>query len=147
MTKKPAKGNSEEPKQINVTSHGQRGGITAGIVNIGTEPGIESEVLAQNEVTTLENDTSGYVCRFRVKILRAFSGTGLWVEAVEGAGNAVDLRVGPDGIPAVMMTSKREHASNHKSIEIHGPLIAAYGAAITASQPLTDAKVLLQVIP
>lgn len=58
----------EEQPQIEVTSYGQQGGITAGIVNIAGVPFAQVEY----SVAEYEHTDEGYLTRFQMKIVSQY---------------------------------------------------------------------------
>jgi hypothetical protein len=125
---------TDDVKHIRVTSHHQSGGITAGIVNIGSEPEARSDVLCVNA-----KDGDRYACQVRLAIVGADAATAFQVEAVDKA--PIDLELLAENAAMVFQGTPPNFVQTpeHKAVEMRPPLAPSYVATIRADQPIAKA--------
>jgi hypothetical protein len=126
-------------KQVNVTSVFQSGGITAGTVNIGSEPEIKCDVLATNV-----KHEGRYGSQARLTVVAAHAGARLRVEAV--CGSPIDLELMAENAAIIVESGELVEGPGHKAIEMGVPLAPSYIATIWTAEPLDEADLKWQFL-
>lgn len=118
----------EQRPNINVTSHGQQGGITAGSVNFyAPQPGVNGQTVSENEP-----DSEGkFVTRTKLTLEAPYAARALWV-GVSGQ-SIQDFHVQPtqSGVHSIEKNVGPEQAVN----KVLPPLGYEYIAVVTTDAP------------
>ena len=123
-----AEGGAEETH--NVTSHEQRGGITAHTVNLGPQPGIKHEVLKENV-----REGNEYVNQLRLILGAGYGAKGLRIAVASEYPVRLDLHPGLTLQDAGMMMAKPlDDSPNRKVVELTPPLMNGYIATAHTAQ-------------
>lgn len=119
---------------MNVTSYGQRGGITAGSVSVTNAP--EADLNAAKTVVNERMPDGLYRTRWRVRITAPHAIAKLCVAARGSSVEKIDLR--PDAQAFMLGVSTGQLADGTKVVCVHTPITGVMLLDVTTREPEGD---------
>jgi hypothetical protein len=120
-----------EQTNVNITSHGQSGGITAQTVHVSApQPAVHGQVEFKNQP-----HEGKYHTRARIQLDAPYAAGGLQV-VVEGT-SISDLSVSPDQTAAMFGVTQYDNKPSSAAVEMQPPLAPRYIADVMTDQPDT----------